>query len=88
MPDMNQGKWGPGMNVNEQEMVSHHNPVDVRRSRNRAMSASSSGSRSPQQMPYYEPGWNAAMGGMAPNLGMVSGGGSMGNSGAAFTRMM
>lgn len=92
VPDMNQGKWGPGPNVNEQDIISRRSSIvagsDVRRGRDRAMSASSSGSGAP----YYEAGWNPAMGGMppnmGPNMGMMSGGGSMGNGGAAFARMM
>jgi hypothetical protein len=88
VPDLNQTKWGPGANINEQEIISSLSRSDVRRSRNRAMSASSSGSGSSSQMGYYEPGWNTTM---APNMGtnvaIMSGGGSMGNNGAAFAIM-
>ncbi|KAJ3804991.1 hypothetical protein F5876DRAFT_82318 [Lentinula aff. lateritia] len=97
-PDMEQNKWRPG--VNEQGImasVSRRSSIatsDVRRNRDRAMSTSttgSSGGGSPAHMAYYDPGWNATMGGMAPNMGANMGAmitnGNMGNGGAYSTIM-
>lgn len=97
-PDMDQNKWRPG--VNEQGImasVSRRSSIatsDVRRNRDRAMSTSttgSSGGGSPAHITYYDPGWNATMGGMAPNMGANMGAmitnGNMGNGGAYATVM-
>ncbi|KAJ4474876.1 hypothetical protein J3R30DRAFT_618687 [Lentinula aciculospora] len=101
-PDMEQNKWGPDTNVNEQGLmasVSRRSSLatsDVRGNRDRAMSTSttsSSGSGSPAHT-YYDPGWNATLGGMAPNMGanmgMMSGSanGNMANRGATFAPVM
>lgn len=97
-PDMDQTKWAPNPNISEQEIMSSLSrrssmaTPDIRRSRGRAMSTSSSGGGSPpHQMGYFDPGPGFAMGGMAPpnmgpNMGMIGGGGSVGN-GASFPMM-
>ncbi|KAJ3787228.1 hypothetical protein GGU10DRAFT_433256 [Lentinula aff. detonsa] len=97
--NLDQNKWGASTNVNEQRIMSsvpHRGSLatfDVRRNRDRAMSTgtvSSGGSGSPAHMAYYDPGWNATMGGMAPNMGanmgMMGGGpnSNMANGGATF----
>lgn len=88
MSEMDQSKWGPGA-------PSLNGPLgsDIRRSRSRAMSAStsSSGGGSPP-LGYFVPGWNAAV--PQPNIGagvggmMPAGGGSVGGNGAVFSMMM
>ncbi|KAJ3842165.1 hypothetical protein F5878DRAFT_577232 [Lentinula raphanica] len=88
--DLDSFKWRPDVHSSERAMdsVSRRSSLatsDVRRTRDRAMSAStssSSGSGSPVHMTYYDPGWNATMGGMAPNMGANMGmmGGSQNQS--------
>jgi len=76
--NMDQNKW-PGPSIDEQDVT--------QTGRSRATSASSTGSGSPSHIAYYDPGWNATMGGMAPNMGTMLGGGGSNGGTTTFAMM-